>query len=334
MKLCNKLIGGGIALILILLGASYIMKNPHRERIRVETPLIDAVLEGNLDLVKKLIAEGANVNEQDEWLETPLIRAIVHSNDLPRVEALLAAKARVDMQDHGGYSALMFASEGDHYPIAQLLIDAGANVNLQDEGGSTALMNASFGGYFPTVQALLAAGADVNIKNRDGDTALNRSHTLAITKALLNAGADVNNQDYFGFTPLWSNFANYDLVRTLIDAGADVNIKSKEGFTVLWRQVAMAPQSLDALQAVLDAGADLAAKYDDGESILHVAARGGWKPPCCHGQEYSQPDYLPVIKRLIKAGADVNARDDKGNTPLMVAYDDRIKEALKEAGAQ
>ena len=51
----------------------------------------------------------------------------------------------------------------------------GAEVDVQDHQGWTALMYATARGHEETVQALLAAGADLKAKNQEGETA----HDLA-----------------------------------------------------------------------------------------------------------------------------------------------------------
>ena len=58
-------------------------------------------------------------------------------NKLEVAKLLLENGAQVDIQDYGGWSAVMIAS----------LIDDGAQVDLQHKGGGSALMMASQGGH-------------------------------------------------------------------------------------------------------------------------------------------------------------------------------------------
>jgi ankyrin repeat protein len=60
----------------------------------------------------------------------------------------------------------MEASWQGHTITVQALIRAGADLNVQDKGGTTALMIASEGGHVATVQALIGAGADCTIQDK------------------------------------------------------------------------------------------------------------------------------------------------------------------------
>ena len=53
---------------------------------------------------------------------------------------LVAAGADVDLQDEGGFTALMLTAVYGLPKIAKLLLDAGARKNLRDNRGSTALI--------------------------------------------------------------------------------------------------------------------------------------------------------------------------------------------------
>ena len=60
---------------------------------RAETPLHKAAAAGDLAVVEKLIAGGADPNARDEFGETPLHAAAGHSNNPAVIEALIAAGA-------------------------------------------------------------------------------------------------------------------------------------------------------------------------------------------------------------------------------------------------
>ena len=74
------------------------------------------------------------------------------------VRALLAAGANVNLQDNIGKTALYYASSEGHIDIVRLLLEYGADVNPQDSGFDyTALMIASYEGHIEVVRLLLAA---------------------------------------------------------------------------------------------------------------------------------------------------------------------------------
>ncbi len=120
------------------------------------------------------------------------------------VRALLAAGADVDLQDKNGqWTALIKASAYGHPESVRVLLEAGADVDLQAKDQVTALIAASFMGHTEIVRALLAAGADVDLQLENQATALMRASALGhpeIVRALLGAGADQHIEDERGMT--------------------------------------------------------------------------------------------------------------------------------------
>ena len=138
-----------------------------------------AAKRGNVDIVKALIAAGANVNGVSSILEgrTALMEAATNDHaDIVRV--LIAAGANIEAKHLVGCTALMAAAGASSYErdsainAVRALITAGANVNASDSVGCTSLMKAAQYNNVHTVRALVAAGADVNVTDRRGWTAL------------------------------------------------------------------------------------------------------------------------------------------------------------------
>jgi len=159
--------------------------------------LLDAVNQGNLDRVQELINAGARVNQSfGQFYMTALIKATQIRNP-EIVKVLIAAGANVDIVDFYGKTALMYAPTRRYHSleIAEVLIAAGANVNQADYSGTTALMTACMNGLIEIAKVLIAAGADINKRGEFDNTALiyacKYGH-LTTVKLLVSKGADVD----------------------------------------------------------------------------------------------------------------------------------------------
>jgi serine/threonine-protein phosphatase 6 regulatory ankyrin repeat subunit B len=86
--------------------------------------------------------------------------------------------ADVNLQNKYGYTALIKAS-GNGYTnvVKELLLNNNLNVDFQDKDGNTALMTASFYGRTNVVKELLNNKADINLQNKDGNTAYDFAKT-------------------------------------------------------------------------------------------------------------------------------------------------------------
>ena len=89
-----------------------------------DSDLYRAVWTGDLETVKKLVAEGADANESDEEGNLLLHEAILRGHT-EVAQALIEAGADVDAQDAGGDPLLHEARRLGHAEIVQILMDAG-----------------------------------------------------------------------------------------------------------------------------------------------------------------------------------------------------------------
>jgi tetratricopeptide (TPR) repeat protein len=133
--------------------------------------LMVASLDGHIEVVQLLFANGADVNAKGNGGLTALMAASINGH-IDIVQALIEKGADVNTQNCYGMTALMAASQNGHIEVVQALIDGGADVNAEDCNGGTALMVASQNGHVEVVRSLIDNDADVNAKNYDGVTAL------------------------------------------------------------------------------------------------------------------------------------------------------------------
>lgn len=127
------------------------------------TPLHYALLAGETEKVKELIASGADVNAKAPNMGTPLLYACTVGN-AEAARLLINAKADVNAAGDTGYTPLMMACQTGNKELAEILVAAGADVNAKhvmngQETGLTPLKIAQDGGHTEIAAMLAAAGA-------------------------------------------------------------------------------------------------------------------------------------------------------------------------------
>lgn len=252
------------------------------------TALILAARSGYTDIVKALVAAGADVNQKSVGDKT---------------------------------SPLLVATINGHFDLAKWLLDQGADPNVGSDNGVTPLyaaLNVTWAPralypqpraynqqqltYIDYMKALLDKGADPN-----------RRLTKKVWYSEYNF--DLAGVDEIGATPFWRAAFAGDVaaMQLLFDHGADPNIPT------------MRPAGRRPLG---DSGAAREAKDvsnappipvgGPGVTALQAAAGVGFGEGfAANSHIHSPAGFLPGIKFLVEvAGADVNAVDHDGNTAL------------------
>ena len=124
-----------------------------------DSELFEATKNGDDELVKLLIAAGADVNKADKWGSPPLHSAAEYGHT-DCVKLLIAAGADVNKTNEDSETPLYTAAWNGHTECVKLLIDAGADVNKTNEDGETPLYWAESNGHTECAELLCAAGAN------------------------------------------------------------------------------------------------------------------------------------------------------------------------------
>jgi uncharacterized protein len=130
--------------------------------------LIRAARRGDSAAAQAAISSGANANELVDDL-TPLMQAVIANQD-DLVDLLLDSGAAVNSADSAGWTALHFVAQSGTAAIARKLILAGAVVEQEDKLGNTPLWRAvmSSSGREEVVVERLRSGADLRKANKAG----------------------------------------------------------------------------------------------------------------------------------------------------------------------
>ena len=162
-----------------------------------ETPLMLATYKEYNALALYLIDQGANVNAQDDRLNSPFLYAGAEGN-ITIVRKSLAHGADFTVFNRYNGTALIPAAEKGHLEVVQLLVTTpNFPIDHVNRLGWTALMEAivlSNGGavHVAIVKALIDGGVDVNIPDHEGKTPLYHAKSrkfTAMVRLLEAAGA-------------------------------------------------------------------------------------------------------------------------------------------------
>lgn len=143
-----------------------------------------SIQHGDLDLIKKIHAEGADVNFNCSSCHNaaPIAIALAHGQ-MPVYKFLREKGAKV--KTTGGYGAIHGAAKkGDGLILKDLIEKDKLDVNEMSEGGLTPLMYAFEVGNLENAKILLAHGADISIKSKEEASVLNYAALSGNLKAL------------------------------------------------------------------------------------------------------------------------------------------------------
>jgi ankyrin repeat protein len=312
--------------------------------------LLQAIERGDVDGVRKLLKQGADINAKDPSGATALMYASVYSTaecmrllldkgadpngqsdtgatalmwgiaDARKANLLIEKGANVNARSKAGMTPLLLAAQKyGAVETVKLLLSKGADAKAVDGAGASAVVHAAAGGDIDVVKALLAGGADSQSRRKVPDMALLDRGNAAVLKEVMEIAA----RRVSGTTALMSAVGgnHIEIVKLLLSSGADVNASTPSGTTAL---LLAAPKGNAALvKLLLDHGAQVNARNERGFTPLMQAGA-------------SDSKNVEVVRLLIAARADVKAKTTDGETVLAWASklgQTAIVKALKEAGA-
>jgi len=200
-----------LAAALALAGAAaHAQVPPSASEVAAYTGLHAAAQRGDVEAIRKLRAQGADVNARDGFGRTPL-HVATFAKQREAVRVLAQAGANLGLLEDDRYDAVTIASVADDEETLRVLLSLGASAKLvTSRYDGTALIAAAHLGHAGVVKQLIAAGAPLDHVNNLhwtatieaivlGDGGPRHQETL---KSLVDAKANLQLADRTGATPL------------------------------------------------------------------------------------------------------------------------------------
>jgi ankyrin repeat protein len=262
------------------------------------TVLLQALRDGDYDMIKDLLHHGANPNfvfTRHGVTQTPL--AIAMTQQSGRFAKMLSGRLR----------PLTDAIRTDHQDIVRMLLEHGADASGCSADRERPLTMAIREGQQEAVRMLLEHGADANGGSaefgRPLTDAVSRPGLQDIVRLLLAHGADPGGSDRHRSLSAAINTGNEEATRLLLDAGAD------------HLHAAICTRNEAETRLLLSAGADVRVRDRMGRSYLHALCL-----EC--SLEYDRPwEVNSIAELLLDAGVDINATYESQKTALIMAFE-------------
>ncbi len=134
-----------------------------------------------------------------------LLHIAVINGDLDAVKRLVEEKANIETKNRRGYTPLQYALLREHVEVAQYLIESGAVIDEKNSEGATLLHLAAAKGLTEIVKIFNDRNLDKNARDNKLRTPLHdaiRKGHVEVARYLIANGADMNALDINGQKPL------------------------------------------------------------------------------------------------------------------------------------
>ncbi|NVO20245.1 MAG: ankyrin repeat domain-containing protein [Bacteroidetes bacterium] len=314
-------------------------KNAELQRFLVSQKysLSDIVEWGELDDVVEALKIEQNVNVPDDENWYP-IHFAVKSGSEEVLKLLIAKGADINVQEQDGYTPLMLATFNNYFSIVKILVYNHADLSIKNKVGQTVMdmariyeagrlidffkapqitpMDLIELGYEDDVIKIITSGIqNINKIYSDSTTLLQTASYFGqtkVVKALISKGADANMIGSGGSAICYAiRKGKYKVVELLADV-TDLNLPSTEG----WRPLHYAAKSgnFKMMKLLISKGANINAQQQGGYTPLMIAAKN---------------NNTLSVKLLIYNHADASLKNLEGNTALDLAMSNNSTETVK-----
>ncbi len=308
------------------------------ENVYRRTLLHVMVIAGDIEMVEKCLAAGADPKKRDCFGMLPFHLAIVwgHTKLLQNMAPVMRAFGQsVHTQENAcGLSPVHLAAIFNRPKILEWLLDQGADTDDKDDFGGLPIHKAAFVGSLGCVQVLVNKRAFVKAEDIDGNTplqlAMKEGHWDVADYLLTNnvLKADLDTVNLAGENSLWFAVSrcNRRFTKLFLESPMCVSALTAVSGPNKWNVLMRALFELDegaeeVLKVLVDAmvarGVGLNHRAADGKNAAFVAAFKG---------------NSTILQYLGSRGCDLLAEDDNANTALHFAGVIMLAELLVQAG--
>jgi len=319
-----------------------------------------------LNIVKELLAKGADVNLQENEYGYSVLMVAARYGHLDIVNELLAKGADVNLKDKARYSAAMVAAEYKFPEIGIILIKNGTNVIYTDDEKGRSLLTVAIEHYgycnrnsekrnkfVEFIQRIVEKGADVNEIDRQEDLSplmyASSDGSLPIVEFLIENGANVNVTNKYGHDAVCCTISHFS------ELGWEVDLFKDGGYGYNPRRCD-AEEWFRIFEILVDNSDNMYNVYRDGTTrftflsylfLAEVAAVKYFEDITGYGDiplplkqdqtgmilldlpiEDRKKRVSQLVEKMIRKGVNVSVKDDKGKT----AGDYALTTIYKEIG--
>lgn len=310
----------------------YIENSVFGKEEKIRTPLRCAVDQGNIDICRALINNGADPNLADEFHITPLHFAVSDGySDICKLLLKNGADPNLLSGSHSNAFHHGATSPNCSIETYKSLLKKVKNINEKNQLGRTALMLASMKGKVDFMRLIIEKDADINVYSDSSETALLLAiehNKLDAAKLLISKGADITIIDNNGNSLLKLAKKNklrgiYKELKTKKSLFPILKIQSKRKLN---SRLIDAISKFDLDKVMYLTNPDAGVNVKEGISPIIMACTN------LHPGEYTEKEKekVKIVELLIEKGAEINYVY-KYYENLSIIEGDKIETALIKA---
>lgn len=256
-----------------------------------EDNLWGAARTGDLDGIKRYLAEGEDINELSEMTRLSPLSWATLMGETKAAELLLQLGANVNVRQEDGGTPLHIAAFLGRAELAELLIKEGADVNAKNRGGDTP----ASGLYAPWGMVRFMTGMfDIELKQKEVEAGREKIAKMLNVNSPSKSQGEANDVWEAAF------IGDLKVVKQAIADGTDVNARNPQsGDPLLF--IAGLMGHTEIMTFLFKKGADVDIRNRDGNTTLHAAAFLG---------------RAEAVELLMEHDVDVNARNNDGSSAM------------------